>query len=134
MGNVETQKIELPIADIWIDNNEIVRMDFNQTERHSLEDAKQLTEAHAKLCKNERRPVLADMRGITIGADKDARNYYASTESSRLKSALAMVTNSRAQRTFGAIYLFLTRPPYPTKLFTSQSKALAWLESFQNQE
>ena len=130
MAMSQQKKIKLTVADVWLDDEDIIRMEFHPTKAHRQKDAEEVTAAHVELSNNEKRPVLADLRNVTVGADKDARNYYATEESSRLKTAMAILTNSRAQRTFGSIYIYLTRPPYPTRLFKSESEALAWLASF----
>ena len=134
MAKPQTQKIATPIADVWIDVNQVVHMEFKSSERHNVEDAKLVTQAHAQLSGDKKSPVLVDMRKITVGADKDARNHYASEEAARLKSAMAMVTNNKFQRTLGSIYLFMTRPPYPAKIFTTETDALTWLQDYNSIE
>jgi hypothetical protein len=69
-------------------------MKFTRVSHHNLEDAKQIVEAHNKLADGRKCPVLADLRGVKVGADKAARNHYVTTEAAKYKSAMAMVTES----------------------------------------
>jgi hypothetical protein len=125
--------IELSIADLWIDQNNVVRIAFKPTGAHTVEDARTVTSAHRQLTGIRKCPVLADIRRIKVGADKIARAHYAGEESTQLKTALAFVTRSKFQRTVGNIFHFMNRPPYPVKMFTSESEALRWLESYRTE-
>lgn len=87
-----------------------------------------MVDAHNELAQGTRRPVLADMRQITTGADRKARQHYVSEESARYKSAMAMLVAAPLQRMLGNIFLRISRPPYPTRIFTDEAKAKAWLK------
>lgn len=121
--------VRLNVADVWMDG-QIVVIKFKSTETHTLEDAQQVVSAHNAMSEGRPRPVLADLRQVKVGANKQARNHYASQESAQYKSAMAMVTNSALRRTFGALFLFLSRPPYPGKMFSNEIQARKWLASY----
>jgi len=120
--------IQTPFAEFWRKNN-IIFIRFKATDRHGIEEAKILVELHNKLSEGEKTPVLADLRGITTGADRAARKYYAGEESAEFKLGMAMLVDSPFQRMLGNIFLSLGSPPYPTKLFGIESEALDWLTS-----
>ncbi len=119
----------MPVADVLLEAG-VVRMKFKRVSHHNLEDAKQIVEAHNKLADGRKCPVLANLRGVKVGADKAARNHYVTTEAAKYKSAMAMVTESAFQRTLGALFLYLSRPPYPSKMFKNEVDALQWLETY----
>lgn len=122
--------VELRIARAWKDDQGIVWIRFLPTESHSLEDAREVVAAHVALADGTASPVLADLRGITIGADREARTYYSSSEGAYLKSAMAMVVDSPVQRMLGNIFLRFNKPPYPTRLLAGPDEAVEWLAQF----
>jgi hypothetical protein len=67
------------------------------------------------------------MRGIK-STTKEARRYLA-TIGATLVMAGALITGSPLNRALGNIFLTIDKPSVPTKLFTSETKALEWLNS-----
>ena len=125
--------INTTIADVWMDSENITWIRFNKWGTHSINEAKQVVEAHNTLANGVKTPVLADLRNISTGADRLARKYYASEESSRCELCMAMVVTSPVQRMFGNLFMKLTNPPYPTRLFREEAEALAWIREAQSE-
>jgi hypothetical protein len=73
--------------------------------------------------------VLADISAVRAGADRLARNHYVSEEGSRLKTAMAMVTQSPFQRMVGNFFFRMNQPPYPSRIFRDQHEAMVWLQA-----
>ena len=121
--------IELSVADVWGDEGGVIWMRFKPCEVHTLEDAIAVVKAHNTLAGETPAPVIADIREVSVGADRLAREYYVSEESSRLKIGMAMLVNSPLQRMLGNVFFRINRPPYPSKMFSDEGKALAWLDS-----
>jgi hypothetical protein len=130
MKNQPDKSISHPIADVWIDDEDIIWIVFNSTNAHTLDDAMQVVAAHNRLADDQPRAILADLRKINVGANRRARKYYVSEEASRLKLAMAMVTRSSIQRMAGNLFLKLSKPPYPTRIFASTPEAIVWLQTF----
>ena len=85
--------------------------------------------ACAKLSKGKKCPVLVDARNVKY-ANRQARKYFASEEALKITKAAAIVVGSHVTRVIGSFFMGLDKPPYPTKLFTSESKATEWLKRF----
>lgn len=119
--------IELNVADVWREDDGVVWMRFKPCDSHTLEDAIAVVKAHNDLADEEQIPVIADIREVSVGADRQAREYYVSEESSRLKLGMAMLVKSPMQRMLGNVFFRINRPPYPSKMFSDESKALSWL-------
>ena len=132
MKNRPGNTISQHIADIWIDDEDIIWIVFNSTSTHTLDDAKQIVEAHNALADHRPRAILADLRKINVGANRSARKYYVSDEASRLKLAMAMVTSSSIQRMAGNLFLKLSKPPYPARIFPDTPEAIRWLKTFRD--
>ena len=123
--------IDLKVADVWRSDDGVVWMRFKPCETHTLEDAIAVVKAHNDLAGATQVPVIADIREVTVGANRQAREHYVSEESSRLKLGMAMLVKSPMQRMLGNVFFRINRPPYPSKMFLNEAKALDWLKSFE---
>jgi len=129
-SRVMPDPLQLRIARAWKDDQGIIWFRFRPSDSHSLADAREIVAAHIALAEGTDSPVLADLRGTSTGADRDARTYYSSSEGAYLKSAMAMVVDSPVQRMLGNIFLRFNKPPYPTRLLAGPDEAIEWLEQF----
>ena len=94
----------------------------------TVEDARANFEACARLAAPDRKPLLADIRAARPLMPEVRRVYMG--ESLIAFTAMAMLVRaSPLGRTMGNVYLKIARPKIPTKLFTQESKALAWLRA-----
>ncbi len=133
METPSSSQIELDIADVTRGDDGIIRIIFHPTPSHDLLAAKEVVAAHNSLAEGVPCGVLADIRNVTVGADRQARQYYTTEEASYLKSAMAMVVTSPVQQMLGNIFFLLSRPPYPTRMFKSEASAVGWLRTFERE-
>jgi hypothetical protein len=61
---------------------------------------------------------------------KDVRDYMNSPEIISSMKAAAMVADSIMTRILGNIFMSISKPPMPTKLFPDEATAIAWLQQF----
>lgn len=111
---------------IWIEDG-IVRCVVLATPTHTLDDAHENSRAVDELAAGRKLPMLLDTRA-SRGLDREARLYYVRPEAAERLSALAMLIDSQVGRVFGDFYTNVHRPPFPLRLFNSESDALAWLK------
>ena len=71
-------------------------------------------------------PILVDF-SKAAGQDIEARKYY-SEHSGEWSNKAALLVNSPVARVMGNIYLGINKPVIPTKLFTDEQLAIAWLK------
>ena len=72
-------------------------------------------------------PMMIVMAGL-VNQTAGARQYYSSSAMSpKTASRVALILSSPVSRVLGNIYMGLTRPEVPTRIFTSEDKAFAWL-------
>lgn len=76
-------------------------------------------------------PMLSDLRKIKH-VDKEARAFLAKPESTVLISAGAFLVNNQLQKLLGNFFILIDKPEIPTRLFTNESEAMAWLQQFKN--
>ncbi len=124
----ENNIIVTEIADLWMDSQQIIHIRFHESQQHGLAEAVEIVRAHNRLADGVRTPVLADLREVKVGANREARSHYVSDESAEFKSGMAMLVSSSMQRMVGNIFLKLNRPPYPTRLFREETAAVQWLK------
>ncbi len=84
-----------------------------------------------RLCGGTAFPVLSDIRKIKH-VDKEARAYLAKSESTVLIRAGAFLVNNQLQKILGNFFILIDKPEIPTRLFTNEADALAWLQQFKN--
>ena len=73
-------------------------------------------------------PTLVDIRGAKLFT-KEARDYFAK-DGVKGFSALALLGGNRITVITANLFMSLSRPRVPTKLFLTREAALKWLEKF----
>ena len=95
----------------------------------TLAESKETLAAYQKVSQGQPRPLLTDIRNVK-SVDRASRVYAADQEFSSTVSAAAILVASPVSRMVGNFFLGVNRPPYPTRLFTSEAKAIEWLKEF----
>lgn len=121
--------IETRTAKIWLGEDGMVRAVLSPNAQVTLADAKEHIEALVKVCEGKKRPILVDM-SRTKSLDAEARAYYTVEEGPKIEQATALLVGSPVSKIIGSFALGLNKPVYPTKLFTSEDKAIEWLKGF----
>ena len=116
-------------AEIWLREEGVVQVESFPDAYDTLEDARANVAAVYKIGLDRRRPLLVDIR-LMKGFNQEARAYYASEEVVQMISALALWVESPVSRVLANFFLGLNRVRVPTKLFTSEEEAVAWLKNF----
>jgi hypothetical protein len=124
-GNEEITRI----GKIFLAEDGIVRVMMFPDVDIRLEDAQEAFAAHLKICQGKRHPLLVDARKLRSFA-RDARQFFASEEVSRVTLAFALIVDTPVSRVLGNFYLGLNKPQLPTRLFTDEDKALEWLKEY----
>ena len=98
-----------------------------------LADAQNDFDEAAKLTNETKVPVLADSRNYTHHT-KEVRDFYASKEMGENITAMAVLVGSLPTRLIGNFFIRTSRPHFPTKLFTDEKIAIAWLNNILKKE
>jgi len=91
-----------------------------------VELARKILDAHARLAAGRRTPVLVDARGVRR-ADREARVLVAGQEVAVNASRLALLVGGSVSAVIGNFFLRVSRPAYPTRVFSDLDEARAWL-------
>jgi hypothetical protein len=119
-GETRTSKLR-------VDSEGIVRVTVKQNAEITLTDAKENVEASRRICGGRKVQVLVDMRPLR-SMSREARQYMAGESTAEVAKAQALLVDSGFSRIIGNFMLGLNKPPYPTKMFTSEKSALDWLK------
>ena len=112
---------------IWLEDDGIVRVKVKPNIEISLQDAQAAIRAVSSVCGGKKTPALVDMRGL-VGMDRGARLYFAGEETAKVESAAALIIESPLSKAIGNFFMGLNKPIIPTRLFTSEEEAIAWLK------
>jgi hypothetical protein len=114
---------------LWIDNG-IFHVKA-VTDRLDLAIVKSGLDERVRMSAGSSYPMLSDMRKIKH-FDKEARAFLAKPESTVLISAGAFLVNNQLQKVLGNFFILIDKPEIPSRLFTDEADALAWLQQFRN--
>lgn len=91
------------------------------------EAARENVKAATALVGDDPVPVLVDLRE-SGDVTREARWIYAAE--ARFASAQALLVDSAFTRVVASLFLRLSRPRQPARMFTSEDEAIAWLRGF----
>ncbi len=118
----ETRTVVFTFADIIIAR-------FRAGAEVTLDDARTNVALCLERNAGRRRPLLVDLRAVK-SQTAEARAYLAGREGSQVSQAVGLLIGSPVSRVLGNFYLGLNKPSVPTRLFTSEEEAQAWLRDF----
>lgn len=95
---------------------------------HAIENSLVVNE----LCHGRKHPLLIDLKHLQ-SITKEAREYFSARDRESDISAFAFLIHSSFQRMVGNIFIHFHRPARPTRLFTNEREAFAWLRPFRAQ-
>jgi hypothetical protein len=119
--------VEVRTHIIWLADDGILRVKVKPNIQITLRDAQVAMRAISDVCGGKRRPALVDMTGL-VAMDREARLVFAGEETAKVESAAALIIDSLLSRAIGNFFMGLNKPIIPTRLFTSEAEALAWLK------
>jgi hypothetical protein len=119
---------DIPLSTMWFDEHGIfcsVTKKNASITKEALEDSFKYIRKHAgdkKIC------WLGDVTNASFPT-KEARDY-SGDETPKIVEALAIIVNSEISKLVANAFLALKKPPYPTKMFTSEKDAREWLQQY----
>ena len=122
-----TNYYENEYAQFWIKDG-ILFFEYRPNVVIDLTIAHQIVADRIQMQNEKSYPVLCDIRGV-IDSDKAARDYLAQS-GSVLAKAVSIVTNQSVSLIMTSFYLKICKPSVPTTIFTDDSSALAFLETY----
>jgi hypothetical protein len=112
---------------MWLRPDGIVQLVWAPRVATGLKDAIAATEAMVQLTGGRRSPLLVDTRD-SGPQDRPARTEFA--HRGDLVSAVALIAGTPLSRIMGNLFISVSKPMAPTRLFEDEASALAWLLEF----
>jgi hypothetical protein len=126
---MEQEEIVTSVCKVWVGEDGIARVIHFPNAELTLETAKETMAAYLTVSKGKRLPLFVDTKGEKF-MTRDCRHYYASEETAKTASAVAIIVDTPVSRVLGNFYIGLSNPHLPSRLFTSEQEALEWLKGF----
>jgi hypothetical protein len=114
-------------AHFWI-RDDILFVEYKPNVVIDLASAQRIVADRVLLQNEKAYPVFCDIRGL-VDSDKAARDYL-SQSGSVLTKAVSLVVHQSISLILTSYYLKICKPSVPTKLFTDESAALAFLKPY----
>jgi len=125
MGAVPTTET----AQITKDEEGIVRVVYKQDMKIDLAAAKANMAGQLQLRDSaELLLLLVDTRNVK-SISREAREYFAGHEATSCTAAMALIVDSWINKTMGNFFISVSKPQFPTRLFSSETESLSWLRS-----
>jgi hypothetical protein len=112
---------------IWLRPDGIVQIVWFPRTLVALADANAAVEGLAKIGGGKPRALLVDMRD-TGAQDRATRAAW--TSRSDLQLATALIVGTPLSRVMGNVFINMSRPRIPTRLFHNEASAVRWLLKF----
>ena len=127
--DIDSGVITHPKFRMWLRPDGIVEIRWVPKTTALLEDATAALEALAQLAGGRRSRLLVDMRD-TGSQDRPTRAEWA--RRGDLLSAVALIVGTPLSRLVGNLFINMSRPSTPTRLFDDEASAVVWLKAFIN--
>lgn len=122
-------KLKTSIAEMYIDEDGILRVKLLDGVTVDLAKSKEYIADTIKLLDGKKALILFDASS-NYKITEEAKAYGASKEYSSHRIAVAYLTKSITNKLIFNLYLKVNAPIVPTKMFSSEERALKWLKSF----
>ena len=125
-GGAEQAVIDTRCSRIRLGEDGILRSAARPGVEMTLADTEEDVATGLKIAGGRKVPLLIITGGLR-SMSREARNYFAGEAAAGLILAQAVVVGSAVSRIIANFFLRLTRASFPTRLFTSEAEAMAWL-------
>ena len=111
----------------------MTRVIFDDSKVHGLDDARSLMDAIRKVVSRaDAVPMLTDVRATSVGPSIEARVFYSNPDNAGYATRTALLCASAYQKILGNFTLMFSTTWNPTRIFTDEEAALAWLDENRN--
>ena len=126
---MENDAIKTRTGTFWMDEDGIIRFVCLPDVEWTLEDTQQVIAFGIQVGQGTKRPVLVDARQLKTW-NRQTQTQFADEEAAKHTSALALLVNPSVNKMIGILFMAISRPPYPVRMFESEAKAVEWLKGF----
>jgi hypothetical protein len=125
-GDGAEQPIRTAVADVYVEADGTMVLRFREQARLVGEQGVEVVRAHVAAARGRKLRTLADVRGI-VASDRQTRQLAAGPAVAAVTSRMAVLVGDPLSRMLGNFFLRVSRPAYPTRIFTDEAAARRWL-------
>jgi hypothetical protein len=114
---------------VWLEEQNIIRFRAKPGIDQTADDARVHTTRAQEIMGPERYRLVVDFRGSSA-LSREARAEYSRPEVARGIMAMAVLVDTTGSRILGNLFITLNRGKIPTRIFTDESLAIAWLKRY----
>jgi hypothetical protein len=113
---------------VYLKGDGIVRIDYRDFDRITIDVVNDAYEQHRDLSE-EKTPVLIFGQSV-LAMDHEAAGFVSGDKVKGVTKAAAILTKTWLEKNLGDFYLSFRRPPFPVRLFVTETEALDWLKEY----
>jgi hypothetical protein len=125
-GDGFAEPIRTALADVYAEADGTVVLRFRPGSLVTVETVPEVIRAHVAVARGAKQRTLADVSGLKF-ADLESRQMAAGPEVAAVTSRMALLVGDPVSRILGNFFLRVSRPLYPTRIFTDEASARRWL-------
>ncbi len=114
-----------PALKVWLGDDGILRIQYPPDSHMTLEAMHYIYDQHVRIT-TEKRPVLVYAESVA-SAEYEAQQFASSLQVVELTACVAIIVKSVFTRAMGELFMRFHKPPYPTRIFNDEEKAVEWL-------
>ena len=122
-------RVDLRASTVSLRSDGIIHLELHPVEELAVKDAWEIIETIKNIGNGKKFPNMITAKDY-VNIDKEAKVLSASEEGNEYTLADAIVVNSIALKLIANFYISFNKPVRPTKLFSSEEKAVEWLRTF----
>ena len=123
------ETIKTSIGSMWIDTSGMLWHRLDAGVLVTADHAGETVAAVRRLTGGRPVPAVVDIRGAAF-ADRAARDGFAGDPDSSAELATALIVDKAFSKRLGNLFLQLSKPSRPVRMFTSEEEAAAWARTF----
>jgi hypothetical protein len=129
LSQVATEGPGMPVFSVVMRDEGIIHVKITGKEEVDLDTVKKIIKEIGEKTQGQKRPILITSEYFTAPGP-ETRRYMAAASSNPYSSASAYITRTFAEKLIGNAYIQFNKPARPTRMFTSENKAIEWLKTF----
>jgi hypothetical protein len=107
----------------------IIHVNLKGIDEIDIDNAKEIINGIGEFCQDKKRPVLVSSDSFAAPTP-EARHFLAKADSNPYSSAAAYLTKTLAEKLITNAFIRFNKPTRPTRMFTTEHKAMEWLRTF----
>lgn len=121
------REIDLKHSKIQLSDDGIVIVRCKDDYQYEIGEIQELVAATGVLTNGKKFPTLT-IPGKYTQATKEALDFIFSSQATIYSSSDAFIAQSLSQKLIGNFYMKIKKPDIPTRLFSNEKSAIAWLK------